>query len=95
MTVNIYFFILARTQPTVKHMDCLRSKFGIDHFKSTQWKVINSLMEEKRDNFVIMPSGYGKSLCYQFPAVYTNGLTVVISPLISLMQDQVKSLQVR
>ncbi|XP_010181574.1 PREDICTED: Werner syndrome ATP-dependent helicase homolog, partial [Mesitornis unicolor] len=57
-----------------------------------QWKVINSVLEERRDNLVVMATGYGKSLCYQFPPVYTGSTGVVICPLISLMEDQVLQL---
>lgn len=51
-------------------------------------------MIEKKDVCAIMATGYGKSLCFQFPSVYTSGITIVISPLISLMEDQVLSLKV-
>uniref|UniRef100_A0A8C2Y9N3 DNA 3'-5' helicase n=1 Tax=Coturnix japonica TaxID=93934 RepID=A0A8C2Y9N3_COTJA len=57
-----------------------------------QWKVIHSVLEDKRDNLVVMATGYGKSLCYQFPPVYTRGTGIVICPLISLMEDQVLQL---
>ena len=58
-----------------------------------QLKIIKSVIEDKRDNLVVMCTGQGKSLCYQFPAIFLNSLTVVISPLISLMEDQVLSLK--
>lgn len=81
-------------KPKPEHIECLQLKFGHNEFRPKQWDIIRTIIEEKRDNCVIMPTGYGKSLCFQFPAVFTNGITLVVSPLISLMQDQVRSLHV-
>ncbi|KAL7988526.1 hypothetical protein Chor_007445 [Crotalus horridus] len=61
--------------------------------KMVQWKVISSVLQERRDNLVVMATGYGKSLCFQFPPVCTGGTGIVISPLISLMEDQVLQLE--
>uniref|UniRef100_A0A6Q2YNT5 DNA 3'-5' helicase n=1 Tax=Esox lucius TaxID=8010 RepID=A0A6Q2YNT5_ESOLU len=58
-----------------------------------QWKVINSVLQERRDHLVVMATGYGKSLCFQFPPVYCVGISIVISPLIALMEDQVLQLE--
>uniref|UniRef100_A0A1B6D7V2 ATP-dependent DNA helicase n=3 Tax=Clastoptera arizonana TaxID=38151 RepID=A0A1B6D7V2_9HEMI len=80
--------------PRQDHIDILKKYFGHSQFRPMQWKIIYSIIEERRDNCVIMATGYGKSLCYQYPAVFCSGLAVVVSPLISLMQDQVLSLQV-
>ncbi|XP_065222442.1 bifunctional 3'-5' exonuclease/ATP-dependent helicase WRN-like [Planococcus citri] len=80
-------------EPSADHLNTLRKYFGHTQFRPMQWKIIHSLLEKKQDNCVVMATGYGKSLCYQYPAVYRNGLSIVISPLISLMQDQVLSLQ--
>lgn len=85
---------LEATKPSASHLQCLQSNFGHSEFRPKQWDIIRSIIEEKRDNCVIMPTGYGKSLNFQFPAVYTNGITLVVSPLISLMQDQVSALSV-
>ncbi|NXS06771.1 WRN helicase, partial [Neodrepanis coruscans] len=78
--------------PGESHITCLKTYFGHSSFKPVQWKVINSLLEDRRDNLVVMATGYGKSLCYQFPPVYTGQTGVVICPLISLMEDQVLQL---
>ncbi|KAM6401475.1 bifunctional 3'-5' exonuclease/ATP-dependent helicase WRN isoform 2-T2 [Pluvialis apricaria] len=78
--------------PSESHITCLKTHFGHSSFKPVQWKVINSVIEDRRDNLVVMATGYGKSLCYQFPPVYTGFTGIVICPLISLMEDQVLQL---
>lgn len=85
---------LEATKPSAKHLECLQTNFGHSAFRPKQWDIIRSIIEEKRDNCVVMPTGYGKSLLFQYPAVYNDGITLVVSPLISLMQDQVSALSV-
>lgn len=69
----------------------LKKIFGYDSFKSGQAEVIEAILSG-RDVLAVMPTGAGKSICYQVPAMILPGITIVISPLISLMQDQVKAL---
>jgi ATP-dependent DNA helicase RecQ len=66
----------------------LHEHFGFDKFKGTQEKVIESLLAG-HDTFVIMPTGGGKSLCYQLPALVSEGVAIIVSPLIALMKNQV------
>jgi len=70
----------------------LKKYFGFNQFKGLQEVVINSLLDEK-DTFVIMPTGGGKSLCYQLPALIKEGTAIVVSPLIALMKNQVDSIR--
>lgn len=69
----------------------LKKTFGFDHFYDEQWQTIDLLFKGRRV-LLIEKTGFGKSLCYQFPATQFEGITVIFSPLIALMRDQVKSL---
>jgi len=79
--------------PTTRQESFLAANFGHARFKPLQWGIVRSVMEERRDQCVVMPTGYGKSLCYQFQPVYQDKVCIVISPLISLMEDQVLGLK--
>ena len=71
----------------------LKKHFGFSNFKGLQELVIKNLLQGK-DSFVIMPTGGGKSLCYQLPAIILDGTALVISPLIALMKNQEQSVRV-
>lgn len=71
--------------------EILKQVFGYDSFRSLQRQVIQNVLE-KKDTLAIMPTGGGKSICYQVPALIFSGITVVVSPLIALMEDQVSAL---
>ena len=88
--------MLHSDSPPSPQLDKARAKmaeaFGYHDFRPGQGEIIESVLQG-RDVLAVMPTGRGKSMCYQLPALMRGGLTVVISPLIALMRDQVSALQ--
>lgn len=80
------------TRELTKMKRTLRDIFGLDKLRPGQAEVIRSVLEGS-NTLAIMPTGAGKSLCYQLPALHIPGTTVIVSPLISLMKDQVDKLE--
>lgn len=79
---------------TTSLTELLQQKFGYSSFRPGQREAVESVLQQ-RDTLVMLPTGTGKSLCYQLPAYIFEGLTLIVSPLLSLMQDQVENLRLR
>ena len=88
-----YNYFLKRITLMDKAKQVLREVFGYPEFRHHQEDIIKTVLEKKSDVLVLMPTGGGKSMCYQIPSLILEGTGIVISPLIALMQDQVEALQ--
>ncbi|WP_354668210.1 DNA helicase RecQ [Zobellia uliginosa] len=90
MSKNLYTYYMTLTTEQ-ELLPLLKTNFGYDSFRANQWNVISDVLA-KKDVLAIMPTGGGKSLCFQLPALSMEGTAIVISPLIALMKDQVDAL---
>ncbi|HYD20337.1 MAG TPA: RecQ family ATP-dependent DNA helicase, partial [Flavipsychrobacter sp.] len=73
------------------HVEILKRYWGFDHFRPLQGDIINSVLQG-RDTLALLPTGRGKSICYQLPSLLHGGVTLVVTPLVALMQEQVEKL---
>ena len=80
------------SETTIDKFSVLKDVFGYDRFREGQEEVVDTLLDGT-SVLAVMPTGAGKSLCFQIPALVRDGLTIVVSPLVALMQDQVAALQ--
>ncbi|MFH1563340.1 MAG: RecQ family ATP-dependent DNA helicase [Nitrospirota bacterium] len=89
---KVDFMLEEEEDPSLKIKESLSLYFGFTEFRPSQEEIITNILKGK-NTLAILPTGYGKSLCYQLPALLLDGITVVISPLIALMKDQVDNLK--
>ncbi len=88
LTIYLEDSIINKINITVMYKTILKKKFGFADFREHQLEIVKAIIEKKQDVCAIMFTGFGKSLCYQFPPIFTKKIALVVSPLISLMQDQ-------
>ena len=90
--VRYMFWLGKRAIVRQSEIDILKKYWGYTSFKSKQEEIINSVID-KKDTLALLPTAGGKSICFQIPALMSEGICIVVSPLISLMQDQTKFLK--